>query len=215
MQHLIAYLSTDEQLALAALLVDYGPGFMPAANKRVGIEGTLQRPPYTPAMWRDFVESHDRSKGTSEVFAILTKNEAAEGGWRYIGHTGLHHITWPNGTATTGSMIVDGEYRGKGYGTAAKLLLLYHAFRILGLRKVHSRVKAWNAASLGHLVKCGYTVCGRNREEDLHEGAFVDQLLLEVFKSDWEEVWETYQAASHLPKLDKAQRALVKKETNT
>ena len=217
MQHLVAYLSADGELALAALLVDYGQDFMPAANKRIGIEGTLQRPPYTPGMWREWVERHDtvKSKGESEVFVILVKDVEAEGGWRYVGHTGLHGIKWPNGTATTGSMIVNGEYRGKGYGTIAKLLLLKHAFHVLGLRKVHSRVKAWNATSLGHLVKCGYTLCGRHKAEDFHEGTFVDEILLEVFRAGWEPIWDAYQATGELPRLTDGQRALIKKETNT
>jgi len=43
-----------------------------------------------------------------------------------------------------------------GIGTEAMLLLLYHAFMILGLRKVTATVKVFNAPSMGHSIKSGY-----------------------------------------------------------
>ena len=84
----------------------------------------------------------------------------------------------------------------------------------MGLRKIVSSVKAWNAPSLGHLVKCGYTVVGRYRRHVLHEGVLVDEILLEVFPEDWEPIWDAYNKSGVLPKLSPDQRALVARETS-
>jgi RimJ/RimL family protein N-acetyltransferase len=124
---------------------------------------------------------------------------------------GIHHVRWPDGIASTGSLIGVAGARGKGVGTEAKLMLLYHAFMILGIRKVISDVKAFNAQSAGHLMKCGYRPVGRYRRHNLHEGRYVDQLNFEIFREDWEPVWEKYQKNAVLPSLTDTQRAYLKK----
>lgn len=203
MQHYIAY--EGNAVALAALQDDYVPFIARAINRRVGLEGTMQRGPYDPALGKEWIERLRRSRGTDEVFAVLKK---VDGNWIYSGNTGIHAITWPNGTGTTGSMIFDQEHRGAGEGTEAKLLLLYHAFRVLGLRKIRSTVKAFNAPSLGHLLKCGYQIVGRYRQECFHEGSYVDEILLEVFPEDWEPIWSAYQDGN-LPRLSDEQRVRI------
>ena len=65
---------------------------------------------------------------------------------------------------------------------------------------------------MGHLVKCGYTLCGRHKAEDFHEGTFVDEILLEVFRNEWEPVWQAYQTTGKLPRLTEEQRALIEKK---
>ena len=210
MEHFIAYEGKTGRMALAEMREEYAPEFVPGINKRIGVEGTLQRLPYSLEMGKEWIRSLDKSRGRDEVFAILLRDSAADGGWRYVGHTGIHGIKWPTGIGTTGSMIFPAEGRGQGHGTEAKLLLLYHSFYILGLRKVKSRVKDFNAASLGHLLKCGYTICGREKEEELHEGEFVDEILLAIFREDFDSVWYRYQETGVLPRLSDEQRKLIK-----
>lgn len=195
---------------------EYMQEYLPWPNLRVGVEGTLQRPPYSLATGVEWVRGLDAKKGKDEVFAILektTKESFKKGRYRYIGHTGVHGITWPDGVAKTGSVIGLAHAQGRGYGTEAKLLLQHHAFHVLGLRKLRSQVKGWNAASLGHLIKCGYRIVGRHRREVFHEGNFVDLIMLEVFREEWEPIWAHYQKAYALPSLTDEQRALVHKET--
>ena|SRR3989344_56592 len=213
MDHFIAY-EGKQNIALAQMREEYVSEFVPWINRRKGIEGTLQRPPYSLEMGREWVRDHDKNKGKSESFAILRKDPKTNGGWCYVGHTGLHGIKWPDARATSGSMIIDAKSRGEGCGTEAKLLLLYHAFYVLGLRKVHSAVKAWNAASLGHLLKCGYQIIGQRKKEVFHEGEYVDEFLLEVFRVEWEPVWQEYQSSGELPRLTQEQRTLITVEVH-
>lgn len=213
-RHIIVYKGILCSLAL--MQKEYGPAYLEVVNQRDAIEGTLQGPPYFPSDFDDFVENLLKTKGKDEVFAILLHEKSGdEIHYRYIGHTGIHGMRWPDGRGTTGSLIIDVGLQGKGVGTEAKLLLLYHCFIVRNLRKVQSNVKAWNAKSLGHLIKTGYRMWGRSSANIAHNGEFVDEIFLEVFPQDWRPIWDQYKLTGELPKLTDEQRALVKKETNT
>lgn len=203
--HTVSY-EGKVRVALGLMHPGYVKLFLPWINRRVGIEGTLQRPPYSYASGVDWVRGLDKSKGEKEVFAVLLR---AGTSYQYVGHMGIHGITWPHGFATTGSMIGADGAQGRGLGTEAKLLLLYHAFMVLGLRKLVSTVKAFNAQSAGHLMKCGYKPVGRYKQHHFHEGAYVDEVVFEVFRDDWEPIWEKYQTTASLPSLTSEQRAFI------
>lgn len=184
------------------------PLFMVGINDPEVTRGVILRPPVTleaELAWYDGMVS----KSGNILFAILLHERA---GYRYIGHTGLHDIAWPGGHADSGSIIIDKTCFGKGYGTEAKLLLLYEAFRNRGLRKVCSRVKAFNNNSWGHLLACGYKEVGRHKRQHFCNGTFVDEIIFEVFREDWEPIWSTYQETKTPPRLSDEQRRLLKKE---
>jgi RimJ/RimL family protein N-acetyltransferase len=209
-KHIITYVG-QVGVSLGLMQEAYMTIFLPWANRRVGIEGTLLRAPYSPESGNEWIRGLDKSKGTDEVFAVLLHIKGKEK-YRYVGHMGIHKIIWPHGFALTGS-ILNPDFQGKSYGTEAKLLVLYHAFCIRGLRKIVSTVKVWNGRSLGHLLKCGYKVCGKYKAHHFHEGAYIDEFILEIFREDWEPIWEKYQKTKTLPSLTPKQRAFIKKET--
>ncbi len=72
MKHTIAYRGKG-LVALGLMSEEYVPLFVPWMNWRIGIEGTSQRPPYSEAQGVEWVRGLDKSKGTNEVFAILTQ----------------------------------------------------------------------------------------------------------------------------------------------
>lgn len=202
-------------MSLALMQRMYGPEYLPWPNRRTAINGTLQRPPYYPEDFDEWIERLRKGKGVHEVFAVLAHEDKESGrGYRYLGHAGIHDVEWPSAHATTGSVLGADNAREKGYGTEAKLWMQYHAFKVLGLRKLLSEVKAFNAPSLGHLLKCGYKIVGRRKSHDFHEGAYVDVIILECFREDWEPIWERYHASGTLPKLTALQRTRVTKEIN-
>jgi RimJ/RimL family protein N-acetyltransferase len=206
MKHDLAY-EGKVQVALGRMKEEYVPLFVPWVNWRIGVEGTLLRPPYSLESGIEFVRGLEKSKGVDEAFAVLVRtNGRKKRTYRYVGHMGIHGIKWPDGFGSTGSVIGDRSAQGRGVGTEAKLLLMYHAFMILGLRKLTSSVKIFNLQSAGHLIKCGYKSCGRFRRHHLHEGAHIDELLFEAFREDWEPIWKEYQRTSVLPKLTNEQR---------
>ena len=199
------------RVSLGVMVRDYIPLFTEHANDLSITRGILMRPPVTLEAEYEWFDGIAKGSNEENVFAILLNNE--DDTHRYIGHTGLNRMNWPNGTATTGSVIIDKSLHGAGCGTEAKLLLLYHAFYVKGLRKVCSEVKAFNGNSFGHLLKCGYRCIGRRKAHHFHEGTFVDCFLFEVFREDFDPVWEKYQATKELPKLTDEQRTLVANDT--
>ena len=89
-------------------------------------------------------------------FAIVLRD-----GDELIGNNGLSDIDWVHKTAETESDIVRPEYRGGGYGSEAKHLLLAYAFERLGLHMVRSFVWVPNTRSAAALRKQGYREAGR------------------------------------------------------
>ena len=201
-------------VSLGAMQREYIPLLMPGVNDPEVTKGVLVTPPVTleeEYMWYDGLAK----RKNEVVYAILLHERDAEGvmtGYRYIGHTGLHRIRYPDGTATTGSLIIDKTCFGKGYGTEAKLLLLATGFHDLGLRKVNSSIKVFNGNSHGHLLACGYREIGRRKRQHLHEGWLVDEILFDVFSEDFGPIWQAYKKTSTLPRLTAQQRKLVESD---
>lgn len=209
MDHYIVY--EGREVALAAMQKAYIETLMPWINDLETTAGVLLTPPIMYETELEWVENLTKRSTSDVVFAVLVRGEDKE--WRYVGHTGLHRITWPDARGSSGSLIGDKSVHGKGYGTEAKLLLLYHAFRVLGLRKVTSEVKAFNGNSLGHLFRCGYQVVGCRKEQHFHDGTYVDEVLLEILRDEFEVIWRVYKQDGELPKLTDEQRMLINKHS--
>jgi len=197
--------------SLGTMHKGYLPDFLMFANTAQMTQGINLVPPVDLSEQEEWLQI--LAKHTTLVFAILHHEPVNGDAYQYIGHIGIHGIKWPDGIGTTGILIGNSNNWMRGYGTEAMLLLLSHAFQMLGLRKLTSEVKAFNARSLGHLLKCGYRIVGRYTKQDYHYGSYVDRILLEVFREDWKPIWDAYQADHALPKLTEEQRTLIGKET--
>jgi RimJ/RimL family protein N-acetyltransferase len=115
-------------------------------------------------------------------FAIVAKE-----GDVVIGMNGLLGIDWIARTAETETEIVRPDYRGTGYGTEAKHLLLEYAFERLGLHMVRSYVWEFNTRSRDALIKQGYRIAGRVAWTGLKNAQFVDDLVFDLLASEWRE----------------------------
>lgn len=110
-----------------------------------------------------------------------------------IGTMGIHRINWIDRVCTTGALIGEKEYWGKGYGTDAKMFLLDYIFNTLNLRKVCSSVVAFNERSLQYSLHCGYVREGLRRQHIFKKGQYWDFIELGLFKEEWLPIWEKYQ----------------------
>jgi RimJ/RimL family protein N-acetyltransferase len=135
----------------------------------------------------DWVKTVNSSKKV--VVMIVLKNTNGED--KPIGILGTHDINQIDQTAETGAHICI-EERGKGYGTEAKMILLDYLFNTLNLRKIISRVYAFNTASQKYSEKCGYTKEGVLKEHIFHNGSFVDLVYLAIFKDTFGPKWEEF-----------------------
>ena len=142
--------------------------------------------PITEDQEEKWLEGLPARLDTDIIFAITTLDG------KLIGNMGLHGINWKDRTASTGALIGDKDYWGKVYGTEAKMLILNYAFNTLNLRKINSSVLAFNERSHAYLKKCGYTEEGRRKNQFFARGEYVDEILMAVFKHDWEPIWQEY-----------------------
>ncbi len=105
---------------------------------------------------------------------------------------GIHRINWKDRTATTGAVIGEKAYWGKGYGSEAKKLLLDYAFNELNLRKICSGALAFNGRSQAYSKKCGYEVEGVLKQHIFKNGEYHDLVQLAVFKEQWLPLWKKF-----------------------
>lgn len=141
---------------------------------------------YLPVSEQKEIEWFDEKDENKIRLAIETKKG------KFIGNIVLERINYRNRTATTGIIIGEKEYWGKGYGTDAKMTLLNYAFNVLNLRKIYSQVLAFNKRSINYSKKCGYTTEGTFKKDCFVNGKYVDIICLAVFKQDWLKTWEEY-----------------------
>lgn len=143
--------------------------------------------PQTELDEEEWLKNLSKKKETDVVLVIETSDGTP------IGIMGLHRINWRDLVATTGALIGEKEYWGKGYGGEAKLLLLDYAFNILNLHKICSSVIAFNDRSLRYSLKCGYQEEGRLKRHIYRNGQYWDSIQLAIFREDFKPVWEKYQ----------------------
>ncbi len=127
------------------------------------------------------------SKSTNENVTLAIVDAKTN---ELIGSMGIHGINHIDGTATTGSLIGNKKYWGKGYGSEAKMLLLEFAFNELNLRKIYSDVIAYNERSLAYANKCGYVEEARIPKHYYKKGKYWDKVILAVYRESWEELWK-------------------------
>ncbi len=123
--------------------------------------------------------------------ALALGIEAEDGA--FIGTMGLHDMDWVHRHATTGAMIGEKEYLGKGYGQDAKMTLLGYAFGVLNFRKIYSQAFACNMASIHYNLRCGFHLEGVCKQHYFRNGEYIDQALLAVFAHEWLVYGKQYQ----------------------
>lgn len=108
-----------------------------------------------------------------------------EDGWRHIGTTGFHHISWRDGHADFGIMIGDKAYWNKGWGTDAVQTLVRFGFVDLNLIRIWLRVFDYNERAKRCYEKVGFAVEGRLRQHHFHAGQHYDELIMGLLREEW------------------------------
>lgn len=110
-----------------------------------------------------------------------------------IGWVGIFDLDLVDGTGETFSHFAPGEWRGRGYGTESKFLLLEYCFDHLGLHVIQSYVFAANERSAAALRKQGYQPAGTLRWHGTRRGVYLDTLMFDVKRDEYlaaRERWE-------------------------
>ena len=115
---------------------------------------------------------------------------------RAVGTTDIHEINWKYGRGTTGTLIGDKKVWGKGLARELMQLRARYAFTELPLRKLEAAYFDGNEASGRAQAAAGYKIVGRRREYVFAGGRWLDEILTEVLRSDWEKAQRPHPPAT-------------------
>lgn len=103
----------------------------------------------------------------------------------HIGTVLLLEVDYVNRRAETGSFFHRSDYRGSGYGSEAKQLLLEYSFDVLNLHMLQSWVLFPNTRSAAALRKQGYREAGRICWIYPFEGGLNNFVVFDLLASEW------------------------------
>lgn len=109
-----------------------------------------------------------------------------------IGNIDVHNINCISAIGTTGTIIGNKDYWGKGYGTEAKMLFLEFLFHQLNLRKIYSEVIGFNERSINYSLKCGYVQEAIFPNHYYKDGQYWDKVVLALYREQWEKRWKEF-----------------------
>jgi RimJ/RimL family protein N-acetyltransferase len=127
-----------------------------------------------------WIEEEQKADPPSAVWFAICLRENDE----LIGEVGLIDLDLVNRTAETGSGM-EPKYRGGGYGTEAKHLLLEWGFERLHLHMVRSFVIFPNTRSAAALRKQGYKEAGRLNWVYNRHGTYGNAVVFDLLAEEW------------------------------
>lgn len=105
---------------------------------------------------------------------------------RPVGVSAIHAIDSISRHGVTGTVIGDRSVWARGIGRESMALRTDYAFRQLNLHKLCSSYLDGNEASARAQAAAGYREVGRRREHFWRDGRWVDEVVTEVMRRDWE-----------------------------
>jgi [ribosomal protein S5]-alanine N-acetyltransferase len=106
---------------------------------------------------------------------------------RPVGTTGIRDIDWANQHGETGTLIGDRSLWGRGIARELMRLRADYLFTQLPFRKLKSGYIEGNEASARAQRAAGYREVGRLREEYFRDGRWLDHILTELHRTDWQQ----------------------------
>ncbi|MGE5527547.1 MAG: GNAT family N-acetyltransferase [Patescibacteria group bacterium] len=131
---------------------------------------------------RAYLERQLQGQEGNVTFVIALRDDPEQ---KYIGSVGLHNIDRLHRHAEIGITLAREDLFGKGLGGEATYLICAFAFLRLGLHKVNLRCFAYNERGLACYRRAGFREAGRLREDHFYNGAFHDDVLMDLLASEF------------------------------
>src|SRR5215211_24037 len=170
-----------ERVALGPLRRDLAATYARWVNRPDVRDGLLNLGVQTPQTEEAWVDEQVR-KGAERPPSAVSFTVYDRSDDHPIGTAGLFDISYVHSTAEFGIAI--GERRGRGLGTEASRLVLFWAFRTLGLRSVLLGALAWNEGALRAYERAGFRRIGIRRGGAVSRGQRADVVLMDAIPQD-------------------------------
>jgi len=121
-----------------------------------------------------------RNEGKAYIFAIIYKETNL-----YIGHLGLEIKDQTSRRGSLGIVIFNTKFWNKGLGTEAMHLIVEYAFNVLNLHSVELELFANHPQAQHCYEKVGFKVVGKRREAYFNDGKYVNSLIMDLLRSEW------------------------------
>jgi len=121
-----------------------------------------------------------RADKEREWFVVVLKK-----GDRVIGEAGLLRMFKPWRNTDMSMIIGEKDAWGKGYGTEAGQILLYHAFEQLGYHRVSIGVVGFNDRALHYWAGLGFKVEGICRDGYYCDNEFSDFVMMSILEDEF------------------------------
>ena len=170
-----------ERIVLRPIERDDVPTLASLMNDLETVHRLSDRPPVPRAVEErlgDFDVDVEERPSDSVWFVIAAGDEV-------IGTCGFSNLDHYHGRAELGVWL-GRKWWGQGLGQDAMRTLLAYAFRNLNLRSVWLAALADDERALGAYRKVGFREAGRLREHTWFDGAFHDDVLMEILRDEWE-----------------------------
>ncbi|MBE0469898.1 MAG: GNAT family N-acetyltransferase [Methyloprofundus sp.] len=147
------------------------------------IEGSVGRKYFvSPDYEKKWVNDVIFSPGNSLKLAVCLKENH-----QHIGNAYLDNVDCFNQNALFGLMIGEKSQWGKGIGTEITLLMLYHAFYEMNLKRVYSYQLEDNIGSIKVHQKCGFQQEGVLRKAVFKHGELVNLNVMGILKEEFDQ----------------------------
>lgn len=176
------YIDVDEKIKLKLLLNKERDIFFNLININ---RGHLEI--YMPRI-RENKSVEDTERIINIFLEQLCQNNGFRAGVFYeeklVGVIGLKYIDWIN-KKTEIMYWVDKNHLGKGISTKCTIKVLELVFNYYNLNKVIMKISSQNKASIRVAEKCGFSLEGLSREDELLVDGFTDVCVYSILKSEY------------------------------
>lgn len=134
------------------------------------------------------------ASGVKEIFGRYNANDGMDCGYSIVtkddgdlvGHAALFHVL-PKDRCATAAIVLGPDHQDRGLGTDAFQVLVRYGFAELGLHRIELSVFGFNARAMALYRKVGFVEEGRRRSAIYRSGAWHDDVLMGMLRSEWEE----------------------------
>lgn len=137
--------------------------------------------PLTPKKTEDFIQSINNKEII--VWSIWINKDI------WVGNISLQFFDWINRSAELAILLGNKEYWGKGIGTEASKVVLYHGFRKLNMNRIWLGTSEANIGMIKIAENIGMTKEGISKEALFYDGVYRDIVHYGILKKEYKGVY--------------------------